>query len=233
MHELRCPTACGIFSDLGSNPCLLPWQAEFLSLDHRGSSWEWLKTSWTCYQIQILKFLMSVTPATKLWYLLTNLPCVGHLHLSRLGQAQQSCEHFKYCVSWAPQSGVWHSSLPLSVGATTACLLGRVGSDHPEVTSFHTWTAAPAFCPAHPLCPMCLDKKQLWPLTESHTCTLYVPSHSPGLHLTFLQLLSNMGWGMPICVPETCNTTCSVSETLKIFSVLRKKKKKKSSFRVS
>ena len=48
----------------------------------------------------------------------------------------------------------------LSVGVKTAYLLGRVGSDHLEVTSFRTWTAAPALCPARPLCPMCLDKKQ-------------------------------------------------------------------------
>ena len=28
-HRLRCPTACGIFADWGSNPCPLRWQADF------------------------------------------------------------------------------------------------------------------------------------------------------------------------------------------------------------
>ena len=28
LHRLSCPVACGIFSDQGSNPCLLRWQAD-------------------------------------------------------------------------------------------------------------------------------------------------------------------------------------------------------------
>lgn len=64
VHELRCP-ACGIFSDLGSKPCLLPGRQNSYPLDLRGSSWKWLKTSWTCYQIQILKFLDVCYPSHK------------------------------------------------------------------------------------------------------------------------------------------------------------------------
>ena len=33
-HGLSCSAACGIFSDQGSNPCLLHWQAYSLQLSH-------------------------------------------------------------------------------------------------------------------------------------------------------------------------------------------------------
>ena len=36
-HGLSCSGACGIFSDQGSNPCLLYWQADSLPLSHEGS----------------------------------------------------------------------------------------------------------------------------------------------------------------------------------------------------
>ena len=34
---LRCPMACGIFPDQGSNLCSLRWQADYLPLSHQGS----------------------------------------------------------------------------------------------------------------------------------------------------------------------------------------------------
>ena len=34
-HKLSCSTACGIFLDQGSNPCLLDWQANSLPLSHQ------------------------------------------------------------------------------------------------------------------------------------------------------------------------------------------------------
>ena len=34
---LSCLTACGIFPDQGSNPCLLHWQVDSLPLSHQGS----------------------------------------------------------------------------------------------------------------------------------------------------------------------------------------------------
>ena len=34
---LICPTTCGIFLDLGSNPCPLHWQADSIPWDHRRS----------------------------------------------------------------------------------------------------------------------------------------------------------------------------------------------------
>ena len=90
----------------------------------------------------------------------------------------------------------------LSVGVKTAYLLGRVGSDHLEVTSFRTWTAAPALCPARPLCPMCLDKKQLSP-TVCHTALstsllILLASISPSCNLS-----ATWDVKMPICVPVT------------------------------
>ena len=112
----------------------------------------------------------------------------------------------------------------LSVGVKTAYLLGRVGSDHLEVTSFRTWTAAPALCPARPLCPMCLDKKQRWP-TVCHTA----------LSMSLLILLASISpscnpsatWDvkMPICVPVT-----PLAPSLKHWNFLvclEKKRKKK------
>ena len=36
-HGLKCPVACGIFPDQGSNRCPLHWQADSLPLDHPGS----------------------------------------------------------------------------------------------------------------------------------------------------------------------------------------------------
>ena len=36
-HRLSCPTACGIFPDQGSNPCLLRWQVASLPLSHQGT----------------------------------------------------------------------------------------------------------------------------------------------------------------------------------------------------
>ena len=38
-RRLSCSSACGIFPDQGSNPCLLHWQADSLPLSHRGSPW--------------------------------------------------------------------------------------------------------------------------------------------------------------------------------------------------
>ena len=37
VHGLSCPMPCGIFSDRGSNSCLLRWQADSLPLSHQGS----------------------------------------------------------------------------------------------------------------------------------------------------------------------------------------------------
>ena len=37
MHGLSCSTACGIFLNQGSNPCLLHWQAGSLPLSHLGT----------------------------------------------------------------------------------------------------------------------------------------------------------------------------------------------------
>ena len=36
-HGLNCSAACGIFSDQGSNPCPLHWQADSQPLRHQGS----------------------------------------------------------------------------------------------------------------------------------------------------------------------------------------------------
>ena len=36
-HRLSCSAACGIFSDQGSNPCPLHWQADSQPLRHQGS----------------------------------------------------------------------------------------------------------------------------------------------------------------------------------------------------
>ena len=36
-YRLSCSTACGIFLDQGSNPCLLHWQADSLPPSHQGS----------------------------------------------------------------------------------------------------------------------------------------------------------------------------------------------------
>ena len=36
VHRLCCSTACGIFLDLGSNPCPLHWQADSNTLYHQG-----------------------------------------------------------------------------------------------------------------------------------------------------------------------------------------------------
>ena len=33
---LSCFAACGLFTDQGLNPCLLPWQADSLPLSHQG-----------------------------------------------------------------------------------------------------------------------------------------------------------------------------------------------------
>ena len=37
VNALSCSQACGIFSNQGSNPCLLHWQADSLPLSHQGS----------------------------------------------------------------------------------------------------------------------------------------------------------------------------------------------------
>ena len=36
MHGLNCSSACGIFPDQGSNPCLVHWQVDSLPLSHQG-----------------------------------------------------------------------------------------------------------------------------------------------------------------------------------------------------
>ena len=35
VHRLSCSSACGVFPDQGSNPCLLPWQVDSLPLSHQ------------------------------------------------------------------------------------------------------------------------------------------------------------------------------------------------------
>ena len=42
-HRLSCSTACGIFPDQGSNPCLLHWQADSQPPCHQGSPKNFLK----------------------------------------------------------------------------------------------------------------------------------------------------------------------------------------------
>ena len=37
VHGLSCSAACGVFSDQGSNPCLLHWQVDSLPLDRQKS----------------------------------------------------------------------------------------------------------------------------------------------------------------------------------------------------
>ena len=37
VHGLSCSVACGVFSDQGSNPCLLHWQVDSLPLDRQKS----------------------------------------------------------------------------------------------------------------------------------------------------------------------------------------------------
>ena len=39
IHSLSCPVTYGIFSDQGSNPCPLHWQADSYPLYHPGSLW--------------------------------------------------------------------------------------------------------------------------------------------------------------------------------------------------
>ena len=36
-HGLNCSTACGIFPDQGSNPCLLLWQMDSIPLSYQGN----------------------------------------------------------------------------------------------------------------------------------------------------------------------------------------------------
>ena len=36
-HRLSCSAAYGVFLDQGTNPCLLHWQVDSLSLSHQGS----------------------------------------------------------------------------------------------------------------------------------------------------------------------------------------------------
>ena len=42
-HGLRCPVACGVFLDQGSNPCPLHWQADCQPLHCQGCPWYLLK----------------------------------------------------------------------------------------------------------------------------------------------------------------------------------------------
>ena len=43
VHRLSCSAACGIFSNQGSNLCLLHWQADSLPLSHQGSPYQTLQ----------------------------------------------------------------------------------------------------------------------------------------------------------------------------------------------
>ena len=48
VHRLGCFAAYGVFSDQGSNPCLLHWQADSLPLSHQGSPTQKLVGSSIC-----------------------------------------------------------------------------------------------------------------------------------------------------------------------------------------
>ena len=43
VYWLSCSVARGIFSDQGSNPCPLHWQADSYPLSHQGSPKQWIK----------------------------------------------------------------------------------------------------------------------------------------------------------------------------------------------
>ena len=52
--ELGCFLACGIFSDQGSNPCPLHWQADFYTLYHQGSP---VYSIWTRFKFWVYHLL--------------------------------------------------------------------------------------------------------------------------------------------------------------------------------
>ena len=170
------------------------------------------------------EILGCLLPQPQNWYLLTNLPCVHHL---------------LFLSAWArPGNLVNTLSImfpePLSLGYDTAHCLVCWCEDSLLARACRQWPPRGDLLPHLDRCPCSLSCPSTLPHVSGQEAaltycvshrTLYVPSHSPGLHLTFLQPLSNMGCkNAHLC---SCNTTCSISETLKFFSVLGKKKKKK------
>ena len=60
-HGLSCSRAHGIFPDLGSNLCLLHWQADSFPLSFEGSpKWAILKVFIECVTVLLLLFMFCV-----------------------------------------------------------------------------------------------------------------------------------------------------------------------------
>ena len=57
VHGLSCSTACGIFLDQGSNPCLLHWQVDSVPLSHQRSPLPRVFDVHNCYVALILGYL--------------------------------------------------------------------------------------------------------------------------------------------------------------------------------
>ena len=51
-HGCRCSMACGLFPDQGLNPCLPHWQADALSLSHKGSPKSSFLRTWGFFRIR-------------------------------------------------------------------------------------------------------------------------------------------------------------------------------------
>ena len=63
VHRLSCSVACGLFLDQGSNPCLLHWQADSLSLIHEGRP-QWV-LKWLHGRQELVKIMCSLDSQAK------------------------------------------------------------------------------------------------------------------------------------------------------------------------
>ena len=57
VHRLSYSKACGIFLDQGSNPCLLPWQADSLLLSHQGNQEVQILNHWISKEVPVMFYL--------------------------------------------------------------------------------------------------------------------------------------------------------------------------------
>ena len=173
------------------------------------------------------KILGCLLPGPQNWYLLTNLPCVHHL---------------LFLSAWArPWNLVNTLSImfpePLSLGYDTAHCLVCWCEDSLLARACRQWPPRGDLLPHLDRCPCSLSCPSTLPHVSGQEAaltycvshrTLYVPSHSPGLHLTFLQPLSHMGCKNAHLCSWNMQTPLAPSlKHWKFLVCLEKKKEKK------
>ena len=83
-HGLSCSTPSGIFPDQGSNPCLLPWQADSLPLIHKGTPKLYTLNGWIVWYMNYISIKL-LNKAFLMAQMVKSLPVMQETPVQSLG----------------------------------------------------------------------------------------------------------------------------------------------------